>query len=182
MASLRLAAPRAGFTLHSKQLQQLRLLPSVRYASTTPPPKPRVLEKPDKFRPPSHPSRLRSKPKYQYGPDLSQEQKTKRYPHMMPPEGTFLHWFLTNRSIHVWISMVRYIIFLCIRPVAVANNIKVCPSLVDNRNLDERFSQQHPIPRPSTAQFHVLGPSIPIHGSLDRSLRYARCICERADR
>ncbi|KAF2159122.1 hypothetical protein M409DRAFT_71248 [Zasmidium cellare ATCC 36951] len=105
MASLRLAFPRGGFPLHSKQLQRLRFTPSIRHASTTPPPKPRVLEKPDKFRPPSHPSRLRSKPKYNYGPDLSQEQKAKRYPHMMPPEGTFLHWFLTNRSIHVWISM-----------------------------------------------------------------------------
>ncbi|KAK4507715.1 hypothetical protein PRZ48_001450 [Zasmidium cellare] len=106
MASLRLSLPRAGFALHSKQLQRLRFTPSIRHASTTPPPKPRVLEKPDKFRPPSHPSRIRSKPKYNYGPELTQEQRTKKqYPHMMPPEGTFLHWFLTNRSIHVWISM-----------------------------------------------------------------------------
>lgn len=28
---------------------------------------------------------------------------------MMPPEGTVLHWFLTNRSIHVWITMVSCI-------------------------------------------------------------------------
>lgn len=108
MASLRALAPRAGFTLHSKQLQQRLLLPGMlRHASTTPPPKPRVLEKPDKFRPPSHPARLKSKPKYTYGPDLTQQQRTRRYPHMMPAEGTFMHWFLTNRMIHVWITMVR---------------------------------------------------------------------------
>ncbi|EME50322.1 hypothetical protein DOTSEDRAFT_165466 [Dothistroma septosporum NZE10] len=83
------------------------MIPSVRHASTTPPPKPRVLAQPDKFRPPSHPSRLRSKtPRYQYGPELTQEQKTKKqYPHMMPPEGSFMHWFLTNRTIHLWISL-----------------------------------------------------------------------------
>lgn len=119
MASLRLAGsagsvPRAGLSFHSKQLQQRWLIPSIghsiiRHASTErpPPPKPRVLEKPDKFRPPSHPSRIRSKPRYNYGPDLTHEQKTVRqYPHMMPPEGTFMHWFLTNRTIHLYISLV----------------------------------------------------------------------------
>ncbi|CAK1356273.1 unnamed protein product [Cercospora beticola] len=107
MASLRLAVPRAGFSMHARQLQRLRTLPPVRYASSEKPtpPKPRVLEKPDKFRPPSHPSRLKSKTRYTYGPDLTQAQKTRRYPHMMPPEGTFLHWFLTNRTIHLWISL-----------------------------------------------------------------------------
>jgi hypothetical protein len=25
---------------------------------------------------------------------------------MLPPEGTFLHWFLSNRAIHMWITMV----------------------------------------------------------------------------
>ncbi|CAK4031563.1 hypothetical protein CBER1_00670 [Lecanosticta acicola] len=105
MASVRALVPRAGFTLHSKQLQHRFLLPSLRYASSAPPPKPRVLEKPDKFRPPSHPSRLRSKSRYSYGPDLTPQQQTRRYPHMMPPEGTLMHWFLTNRSIHVWISL-----------------------------------------------------------------------------
>ncbi|KAF2214651.1 hypothetical protein CERZMDRAFT_95043 [Cercospora zeae-maydis SCOH1-5] len=104
---LRLAVPRAGFAMHARQLQRLRALPPVRYASSEKPmpPKPRVLEKPDKFRPPSHPSRLRSKTRYTYGPDLTPAQKTKRYPHMMPPEGTFMHWFLTNRIIHLWISL-----------------------------------------------------------------------------
>ncbi|KXL48107.1 hypothetical protein M433DRAFT_34500, partial [Acidomyces richmondensis BFW] len=84
----------------------------LRHSSTTtnPPPKPRVLAKPDRFNPPSHPSRLRTRPppKY-YGPALTPEelaaQKTKKYPHMMPPEGTFMYWFLTNRSIHVYITI-----------------------------------------------------------------------------
>ncbi|KAK4547468.1 hypothetical protein LTR36_001124 [Oleoguttula mirabilis] len=110
MSSLRLLAPRASLSLSSKQLQhRLRLLtPSIRYASTFPPPKPRLLEKPERFNPPSHPSRIRSKPKY-YGPDLSaherRAQKTRQYPHMMPPEGSFMHWFLTNRTLHLYITL-----------------------------------------------------------------------------
>jgi len=36
-----------------------------------------------------------------------EEQANKQYPRMMPPEGSFLHWFLTNRSIHLWITLVR---------------------------------------------------------------------------
>jgi hypothetical protein len=48
---------------------------------------------------------------YNYpGPPLSEkekeEQKTKQYPNMFPPEGTVLHKFLTSRWIHVWIAMV----------------------------------------------------------------------------
>ena len=83
-----------------------------RYASSSTTSKPKVLEKPAKFNPPSHPSRLtRTRPRQYPGPPLSQPeleaQKTKRYPHMMPPEGTFMHWFLNNRAIHLWISMVR---------------------------------------------------------------------------
>ncbi|KAL1989727.1 hypothetical protein VTN49DRAFT_6924 [Thermomyces lanuginosus] len=80
---------------------------------------PRLLEKPDKFRPPSHPSRrvvqlrngkLVNPAPYNYpGPPLSakekEEQKTKRYPHMFPPEGTVMHKFLTTRWIHAWIAM-----------------------------------------------------------------------------
>ncbi|KAF2763731.1 hypothetical protein EJ03DRAFT_57829 [Teratosphaeria nubilosa] len=106
MSSLQPLAPRASLALHCKQLQQCLI--SIRHASTTPP-KPRVLAKPERFNPPSHPSRIRSRqPKY-YGPALSEEQKraqqTKQYPHMMPPEGTFMHSFLTNRSIHLYFSL-----------------------------------------------------------------------------
>lgn len=81
---------------------------------------PRVLEKPDKFRPPSHPARrvvqtrngrvVGSGPVNYPGPKLSEQEKeekrTKQYPNMFPPEGTVMHRFLTSRWIHVWISMV----------------------------------------------------------------------------
>ncbi|KAJ9648007.1 hypothetical protein H2199_001784 [Coniosporium tulheliwenetii] len=73
--------------------------------------KPIVLEKPDKFRPPSHGARLppRKQPQYTYGASLTDEQiaaqKAKQYPHMMPPEGSFTHWILTNRMLHTWISL-----------------------------------------------------------------------------
>ncbi|KAF2431094.1 hypothetical protein EJ08DRAFT_611324 [Tothia fuscella] len=72
--------------------------------------RPLILEKPDKFRPPSHPARIKPKnTRWSQGPPLSDEdikrQKTKKYPNMMPPEGTVMYYFLTNRSIHIWISM-----------------------------------------------------------------------------
>jgi hypothetical protein len=71
------------------------------------------LEKPDKFRPPSHPQRLtgKKKPRMTYGRDLTEEEKeqqdTKQYPYAFPPKQSFMNWFLTNRAIHVWISLVR---------------------------------------------------------------------------
>lgn len=111
MASIRLLAPRASLTLHSRQLQHRLLLPSIRHASTTTPPKPRVLEKPDRFNPPSHPSR-RARPRQYPGPPLSeherQKQQTRKYPHMMPAEGTFMFKFLTSRAIHMWLSLVCF--------------------------------------------------------------------------
>lgn len=82
------------------------------------PSKPRVLEKPAKFYPPSHPQRLvKGRVPRQYpGPPLSEvqkaEQKTKKYPNMMPAEGTFMFWFLNNRLLHMSISMVLIIIQL----------------------------------------------------------------------
>jgi hypothetical protein len=82
--------------------------------------KPRVLEKPDKFRPPSHPQRyVAPSPKnappgqpFEYGPRTTpkqiEEQNTKQYPNMFPPEGTVMHKFLTSKWIHIWIAMVSY--------------------------------------------------------------------------
>ncbi|PGH08508.1 hypothetical protein AJ80_07828 [Polytolypa hystricis UAMH7299] len=105
---------------------------SRQYHATLPlsskPPKPskggggaRVLEKPDKFRPPSHPahrvmtnnnarnSKVAAEPRNYPGPALTakeiEERKTKKYPNMFPPEGTVMYKFLTNRGIHVWISL-----------------------------------------------------------------------------
>ncbi|KAJ5317086.1 hypothetical protein N7508_001594 [Penicillium antarcticum] len=79
--------------------------------------KPRVLEKPDKFRPPSHPQRyVAPSPQnappgqpFEYGPRTTpkqiEEQNTKQYPNMFPPEGTVMHKFLTSKWIHIWIAM-----------------------------------------------------------------------------
>lgn len=78
-------------------------------ASNTPS-KPLVLEKPSKFNPPSHPARLRKDPPRYPGPQLSAEEKARqrvrKYPNMMPQKGTFMHWFLNDKSIHVWITLV----------------------------------------------------------------------------
>ena len=86
-----------------------RTLPICRHASASTS-KPRVLEKPTKFNPPSHGKRLKQHVPRRYGPQLTWEQKTeqqrKKYPNMMPPPGTFMHWFLTSRGIHTFISLV----------------------------------------------------------------------------
>ncbi len=74
--------------------------------------KPLVLEKPSKFVPPSHPARLRKEAPRYPGPQLSDEeiarQTKKKYPNMMPPEGSFMHWFIMNKTIHMWITLVLY--------------------------------------------------------------------------
>lgn len=80
-------------------------------ANTTPSGQ-RVLAKPERFNPPSHGSRLPNKnnlPKH-YGGDLSfQEKKAqakKEYPGLAPGEGTFGHWFVNNRWIHMCLTLV----------------------------------------------------------------------------
>ncbi|KAL4920162.1 hypothetical protein BDW62DRAFT_177765 [Aspergillus aurantiobrunneus] len=76
--------------------------------------KPRVLEKPDKFRPPSHGARrvvpTRNGKVVNYpGPKFSEKEEAeraiKKYPNMFPPEGTVMFRFLTSRWIHIWIAM-----------------------------------------------------------------------------
>ena len=73
-----------------------------------------VLEQPDKFRPPSHPARLNARrmPRQYPGPPIpkaeQEAQATRRYPHTFPNEGTRMFWFLTNRRVHLWISLVRF--------------------------------------------------------------------------
>lgn len=89
-------------------------LQHIRHASSSikPPRKPIVLEKPARFNPPSHAARLpRRAPRGAALPTYgrSEEEKEsgrKRYPNMMPEEGTFSHWFLTSKGVHVWITMV----------------------------------------------------------------------------
>jgi hypothetical protein len=85
----------------------------IRYASTTPSKggKPIVLEKPARFNPPSHGSRLPKKqiPRH-YGGELSfeeaQSQKKKDYPGLPPPPDTWAHWFWNSRAFHLTITMV----------------------------------------------------------------------------
>lgn len=72
-----------------------------------------VIPQPDKYRPPSHSARRpnRNLENKIYGAPVSEEDRkrmaSKKYPNMMSPEGTFSHWFLNNKFIHVWITMVR---------------------------------------------------------------------------
>ncbi|KAJ9132609.1 hypothetical protein NKR23_g11124 [Pleurostoma richardsiae] len=72
--------------------------------------KPPVLEKPAKFNPPSHGSRLpkRTTPRHYGGPLSAEEiqvQKKKDYPGLMAPEGTWAHWFWNNRAFHLFITL-----------------------------------------------------------------------------
>ncbi|OLN95343.1 hypothetical protein CCHL11_04764 [Colletotrichum chlorophyti] len=86
---------------------------TIRYASSSGGPGqkgPLILEKPTKFNPPSHGSRLPKKqlPKHyggQLGATEARAQRTREYPGMMAPEGTWAHWFLNNRKIHIFISL-----------------------------------------------------------------------------
>lgn len=74
--------------------------------------KPIVLEKPLKFNPPSHGSRLKKNtlPKH-YGPSLTADevsaQRQRSYPGMMAAEGTWAHFFWHSRMLHVFITMVN---------------------------------------------------------------------------
>ncbi|KAK5660916.1 hypothetical protein OQA88_12289 [Cercophora sp. LCS_1] len=83
----------------------------IRFASTKPPASgPRVLEKPERFNPPSHGSRLPRKggPKH-YGGDLSQEevaaQTRKEYPGMMAPVGSLAYRIISSKWIHLTITL-----------------------------------------------------------------------------
>ncbi|ETS78752.1 hypothetical protein PFICI_08605 [Pestalotiopsis fici W106-1] len=80
-----------------------------RKAVTPDPSKPLVLEKPERFNPPSHGARLpRSTPKHYGGAPTFEEvqaQKTREYPGLPPPPNTWSHWFINNRHIHMFITL-----------------------------------------------------------------------------
>ncbi|KAK4162248.1 hypothetical protein QBC43DRAFT_80423 [Cladorrhinum sp. PSN259] len=73
---------------------------------------PRILEKPARFNPPSHGSRLPTRkggiPRH-YGGELSDAelkyQEEREYPMMPPPKNTWAHWFLNTRWIHLAITL-----------------------------------------------------------------------------
>ncbi|KAI0593734.1 hypothetical protein F4775DRAFT_586573 [Biscogniauxia sp. FL1348] len=73
------------------------------------PSKPIVLEKPERFNPPSHGARLpRSMPKHYGGPATADEVKAQRarsYPGLPPPENSWSHWFIHSRGIHLFITL-----------------------------------------------------------------------------
>jgi hypothetical protein len=115
----RFLLPRRGWIWTARLSMPSASSLSIRHASkktsTKMSSKPFVLEKPNKFNPPSHGARLpKDTPRYP-GPQLSAEeqarQKTKKYPNLMPPEGTFMHWFLNNKTIHIYISLVSLAIY-----------------------------------------------------------------------
>ncbi|RDA86482.1 hypothetical protein CP532_3581 [Ophiocordyceps camponoti-leonardi (nom. inval.)] len=73
--------------------------------------RPIILEKPAKFNPPSHGSRLRkggSLPRH-YAPPLSAAEaaarRQKDYPGVMAPEGSWAHWIWHSRLLHTFITM-----------------------------------------------------------------------------
>lgn len=96
---------------------------TIRYASSSPAAsnpspgtkgaKPIVLEKPERFNPPSHGARLPRKNRPQqahYGGALSGEdvaaQRKKDYPGLPPPPDSWAHWFWGSRAMHMCITMV----------------------------------------------------------------------------
>ncbi|KAI1820948.1 hypothetical protein F4861DRAFT_29741 [Xylaria intraflava] len=73
------------------------------------PSKPIVLEKPERFNPPSHGARLpRSRPKHYGGPMGAEEvraQSQRTYPGLPPPPNTWSSWFINSRWIHTVITV-----------------------------------------------------------------------------
>ncbi|KAK0635145.1 hypothetical protein B0T17DRAFT_515457, partial [Bombardia bombarda] len=72
---------------------------------------PLVLEKPERFNPPSHGTRLpqhKATPRH-YGGDLTKEemsqQRVREYPGLEPPPGTWSNWLLNQRWIHLTLTM-----------------------------------------------------------------------------
>jgi len=81
-------------------------------SSTSTKPKPRVLEKPERFNPPSHGAQLPRKngmPRH-YGGDLSKEevltQIRKEYPGLMAPSGSLAYRVIYSKWVHLTITIV----------------------------------------------------------------------------
>lgn len=93
---------------------------SLKTAITPDPSKPIVLEKPEKFNPPSHGARLpRSTPRHYGGAptfEEVQQQEKKEYPGLPPPKNTWAHWFINNRHIHMFITLVSILYDVGLNP------------------------------------------------------------------
>ncbi|RYO99112.1 hypothetical protein DL763_001713 [Monosporascus cannonballus] len=98
----------AAATPQAPSTEKMAAVPEVPAAGVDPP-KPLVLEKPERFNPPSHGKRLpRSVPKHYGGPMTTgetQAQRTKQYPGLPPPPNTWSHWFINNRGVHMFITL-----------------------------------------------------------------------------
>lgn len=132
--------------------------------------KPIVLEKPTKFNPPSHPSRRYKEPRQYPGPNLSEEEaarmKTKKYPSMLPPEGSFMRWFLTNKSVHIYISLVCPAPSLMNMVDPFANSIKGHTYNTRLYSLDDKLQTQFPL-QPHAAPGHpVPAPPYRLHADV----------------
>lgn len=121
MAASKTLIPRFLLPLQSPLWRGVRLPATatigVRYYSSSSTPradgKPIVLEKPAKFNPPSHGSRLKrggALPKH-YSPPMTESeiriQGTRSYPGTMAPQGSWQHWFWHSKLLHTFITMVR---------------------------------------------------------------------------
>jgi len=83
------------------------------------------LTKPTGYALPSHPSRTPSSP---YGRSYSFPTPSREnafYPNMLPPPGTFTHWFITNRTLHFYLSLS--ILFTLAGIVSITNFLKTSP-------------------------------------------------------
>jgi hypothetical protein len=102
---------------HEPAVEAVAPKPAAAAAAARPPPsdpsKPIVLEKPERFNPPSHGARLpRSTPRHYGGPLTADEvvaQTRKSYPGLPPPPNTWSHWFINSRGVHTFITLVRFV-------------------------------------------------------------------------
>ncbi|KAF4428373.1 hypothetical protein F53441_14042 [Fusarium austroafricanum] len=110
----------------------------IRFASSSSKSKPIVLEKPARFNPPSHGSRLKKNhvPKH-YGPELTASevaaQNKKHYPGMMAPEGTWEHFFWHSRLLHTVITMISGHFFVAWKNVIILHEKDKAEKARDHR-------------------------------------------------
>ena len=165
MWQTQLSAGQLAVARARQQPASRRCLQSVRNMATTSsrpakpqPPAGNILEKPAKFNPPSHGARLPRRtgnanaPSSQhYGGDLSAAeqaaQRTRQYPGMMAPPGTWAHWFLTSRMFHLTLTMTT---LTCLALFTFVENFKRRSPYVDM--LPSSFSEvlSHPVDSAST--------------------------------
>lgn len=159
--------------------------------ATTPTP---VIPQPDKYRPPSHSARKpnRNLENKIYGPPLTEEDRkrmaTKKYPNMMSPEGTFSHWFLHNKAIHLWITMVRRLLPQSFHNMLLypqtsrphIDNLPGHPNLPSSNRMVPRLHLQNDLRRSAPYTQGVCPPPYPEHEPLHRGLQDAHAADEPA--